>query len=164
MIKKINPGFVYVFYLGKDNYYKIGKTNNLDVRLKTLKASNPDLHCIYSVYTKNPLQLEKLLHKTLDNFRVEREIFVFENITASLDRIKRICDKFTEGEDRFYGSVREDLEYLPEYVPPKMSISSAWKLYKKEHKHDRLGKLTPAQFYRNLYSNFIQKKLYKHYQ
>jgi len=86
-------GHVYVFSLGYDDLYKIGKTTNLKSRQASLKASNPRLRYVWSAYSKNHNALEKLIHIKMDNYWVEREIFRFKSYSCILE-INKIADEY----------------------------------------------------------------------
>ena len=97
--KKIGKaGHVYVFSLGFDDLYKIGKTTNLKYRQKSLQASNPKLRFVWSSYTKNCSELERILHKKMEDYWVDREIFQFPSHSYSLIlEINKIANNFNSG-------------------------------------------------------------------
>lgn len=66
MIKKNNPGYVYVIRAG--NNYKIGVAKNPEERLKNLQTGNPEeLILEYSEFRNEPYKVEKVVHRTLEN-------------------------------------------------------------------------------------------------
>lgn len=91
-------GHVYVFSLGFDDLYKIGKTTNLKSRQKSLQASNPKLRFVWSSYTRNCSELERILHKKMEDYWVDREIFQFPSPSYSLIlEINKIANNFNSG-------------------------------------------------------------------
>lgn len=78
-LPKGKPGYVYILKshneVGED-IYKIGFTKNLDKRMSALKTSNLDLTLLSFFPTFNMNQAEKLLHKSLDSYRVGGEFFI----------------------------------------------------------------------------------------
>lgn len=88
-------GHVYVFSLGFDNLYKIGKTTNLKSRQKELQAGNPKLRYVWSSYTRNCKELESILHKRMEDYWVEREIFEFTSYSIILE-INRITNNYNQ--------------------------------------------------------------------
>lgn len=95
--KKIGKaGHVYVFSLGFDNLYKIGKTTNLQSRQKELQASNPKLRFVWSSYTKNCTELEKILHKRMEQYWINRELFQFTSYNIILE-INRLTSNYNQG-------------------------------------------------------------------
>ena len=64
------------------NYYKIGKTNNIEKRLKQLGTSNPKITLIGLTH----LYSEELLHKKFKDYRVKGEWFIFED--RVLEKVK----------------------------------------------------------------------------
>src|SRR5688572_14610097 len=72
--KKIgDAGHVYVFSLGYDNLYKIGCTTHIERRLKALKASNPNMKCVWSAWVRDMKDVEKKIHKIYASYRLDRE-------------------------------------------------------------------------------------------
>lgn len=70
------PGYIYVIDLGHDeHYYKIGQSIDCEQRLHDLKAANPWASIIYSGVVWNASYIEKKIHHTYDDMRIEREIF-----------------------------------------------------------------------------------------
>ena len=80
---------VYVIQMGDTNYYKIGITNNLNNRLRSLQTGNPlPLHAIATIqlncqgYTRTPewltRQLEKELHEYFCYCQAVGEWFEFK--------------------------------------------------------------------------------------
>lgn len=95
--KKIGKsGHVYVFSLGFDDLYKIGKTTNLQNRQKSLQAGNPKLRFVWSSYTKDCSELEKILHKKMKDFWIERELFKFTSYSIILE-INKITENYNNG-------------------------------------------------------------------
>ena len=74
----------YVYVIKCQDYYKIGKANNVDSRLRDLQVSNPyDLELIKTFEVDDGFRFEKFLHKTFKNkhsrgewFKLSREDLV----------------------------------------------------------------------------------------
>lgn len=74
--KKIgDAGHVYIFSLGQGDLYKIGCTTHIERRLKALRASNPNMKCVWSAWVRNMRDVEKKIHKMYEDYRLDREIF-----------------------------------------------------------------------------------------
>ncbi len=74
--KKIgDAGHVYIISLGFDGLYKIGCTVHIERRLKELKAANPKARCVWSAWIKDMREVERKLHNTFKDQRIDREIF-----------------------------------------------------------------------------------------
>lgn len=69
------PGYVYLLKAGP--YYKIGKTQNVDERIKQLATLPPfDLELVHVIPSPQPHKLESVLHKRFDDLRVNGEWFL----------------------------------------------------------------------------------------
>jgi len=69
-----HEGHVYAFRI-KDDLYKIGRTYNIENRIKSLRAGNPDIKCIWSSWSPDCHELEKSLHVHMKEYHVDREFF-----------------------------------------------------------------------------------------
>lgn len=78
-----DTGFVYIISLGFDNLYKIGKTKNVERRLKELSAANPLLKLITSAQFSDCGHVENNYHKMYESYHVERELFRFSQKTVN---------------------------------------------------------------------------------
>lgn len=96
-------GHVYIFSIGHDNLYKIGRTKNIPDRLKSLRSANPKLSCVWSVYTVDSYNLESKLHKLMKRFLVEREIFQFD-FHEQIGEINKRTNEVIEREFKKYGN------------------------------------------------------------
>lgn len=67
-------GHVYVFLIS-EGVYKIGRTYNIQKRLKSLSSGNPGIKCIWSAWSRDCFELEKRIHIAMRNFHVDREFF-----------------------------------------------------------------------------------------
>lgn len=85
-------GHVYIFSIGHDNLYKIGCTENVENRLKHLRAGNPFLRCVWSAWTKDKNALESEIHYKMRKFHVDREIFKLEQ--RQISEINNIANQF----------------------------------------------------------------------
>lgn len=77
-----NPSSLVYLVRSFGNYYKIGKTNNVDNRLRQLKTHNPEITLI----GLTDLYSEELLHKKFKDYRVKGEWFIFED--RVLEKVK----------------------------------------------------------------------------
>lgn len=71
--KQKSPVFVYLMHNRRNNYYKIGKSNNPNYREKTLQAEDPDV--VLLKQWPGGDDLEKELHKMFKGCRVRGEWF-----------------------------------------------------------------------------------------
>jgi len=85
-------GYVYIFKLGYDDLYKIGLTTDILQRLKSLKAANPKLKCVWSARVRDIHFVEQELHKAFHRMKVEREIFKIEDLDILV--ADKIADKY----------------------------------------------------------------------
>jgi predicted small metal-binding protein len=95
--KKIGKaGHVYIIDLGLGYrcYFKIGCSTNIERRLKDLRAANPGAKCAWSAWVKDMREVEKILHKHFEQYRVEREIF--ELTRAEVMEANEIVNKIKE--------------------------------------------------------------------
>lgn len=81
-----NPstGLVYIVFDG--SYYKIGYTENLPQRLKTIKSYNPNVELIHLIQ-RATYETERLLHKICKKQHIEGEWFDLNDFT-----IKWLCE------------------------------------------------------------------------
>lgn len=71
--KPVSISNIYLIHNKRNNYYKIGRSKNLQLREKTLQSEEPELEIIFSM--PGTAALEKLLHKTFKNRHVRGEWF-----------------------------------------------------------------------------------------
>lgn len=83
-------GFIYVLQMEGHPYYKIGRTNNIDRRIKEISPVLPTKHRLVRYYSvKDAVRGEKTLHNEFKAQRLNGEWF---NLTASdLDYIHCVC-------------------------------------------------------------------------
>lgn len=88
-------GFVYLFRFGDTTYYKIGVSVDVENRRKSIDSSSPlPIHMEACLYSESPYQLEKALHRALDQYRRNGEWFelspcladAFMGMARDLDR------------------------------------------------------------------------------
>lgn len=65
---------VYIVWLGKDDYYKIGKTVNMEKRLHSLRSANPWIEERYCELVRCN-RVESKLHRMFKHQKLERETF-----------------------------------------------------------------------------------------
>jgi hypothetical protein len=75
--KKKDNGFIYLIFDGK--YFKIGKTDNLEARFKTIKSSNINSKLIASSYRTRKSFIENYLHAKFRIFRKQGEWFLIND-------------------------------------------------------------------------------------
>ena len=74
--RKNRSGLVYLIKAIGTNYYKIGRTKDIETRLETLQKSSPfDLSLILAIETSDSLALEKYFHDKYNDCRVRGEWF-----------------------------------------------------------------------------------------
>lgn len=96
--KKIGKsGHVYIFSLGYGELYKIGCTCHIEQRLKHLKASNINMKCVWSAWVKDMKDVEKKIHETYKDYRIDREIFKLsrEQIVKINNFVNQIKESYT---------------------------------------------------------------------
>lgn len=72
--------FVYIFSLGFDDLYKIGKSRDWSQRLNSLKSSNPYLKPVAVVGTLIDYNtVEKTMHQRFREYKLQREIFKLDD-------------------------------------------------------------------------------------
>lgn len=85
--KNGHEGHVYVFYIGED-LYKIGRTFDVQKRLHSLRAGNPSIRCVWSAWSRDSYELEKLIHVSMKKHHVDREFFRLpENAVKTINSI-----------------------------------------------------------------------------
>lgn len=72
--KNGREGHVYVFLIS-EGIYKIGRTYDIQKRLKALRAGNPNIKCVWSAWSRDCYELEKRIHVSMKNFHIDREFF-----------------------------------------------------------------------------------------
>jgi hypothetical protein len=97
--KQNNIGYVYLIkgtHQGKSKY-KIGKAIDINERLRKFEVVIPfDIDLLYAVRVKNPVQLEKLLHRIFAKNRLQGEWFDFDcdEIIRAIFLIKNVSECF----------------------------------------------------------------------
>jgi T5orf172 domain len=94
-------GIVYVIQSGKTSLYKIGRTTNLERRLKQLQTMNSHNLSIWKViYCPDAIALETSLHRKFKHCRQNSEwFFLDENCLKEIERIAEVLVDFV-GETR----------------------------------------------------------------
>ena len=87
-------GYIYVFSIGHDNLYKVGKSVNWQRRLKALRAANPQLKAVLDVRVKDRHAAEKEVHNAIALHKIEREIFRLQE--SDIETIRDILVRFVE--------------------------------------------------------------------
>lgn len=96
---KISPKATYVYFIKMDetddsNIYKIGITNNLKNRIKSINTHNFNIISEYvSIKSSNTLKLEKALHEKYKENKLRREFFKFDKhiqISDLIEEAKKI--------------------------------------------------------------------------
>jgi hypothetical protein len=87
-------GYIYVFSIGHDNLYKVGKSVDWRRRLKALRAANPQLKAILDVRVKDRHAAESAVHNAIRLHRVEREIFKLDD--SDIERIRDVLVRYVE--------------------------------------------------------------------
>jgi predicted GIY-YIG superfamily endonuclease len=88
-------GIVYVIQSGETSLYKIGRTTNLERRLKQLQTMNSHNLSIWKViYCQDAIAIETSLHHKFKSFRKQGEWFQLNEIC--LQEIERIAKTLTD--------------------------------------------------------------------
>jgi len=87
-------GYIYVFSIGHDNLYKVGKSVDWRRRLKALRAANPLLQVVLNVQVKDRNAAELAAHNVIRLHRVEREIFRLDE--SDIERIRDVLVRYVE--------------------------------------------------------------------
>lgn len=74
-----NCGYVYILEAVGFKVYKIGRTKNIDTRMKTLIKLPFDTKLIHTIKTDNPTKTELELHRKFADLRVNGEWFKLSN-------------------------------------------------------------------------------------
>jgi hypothetical protein len=83
--RSTKPGFVY--FLRNKNFTKIGRTQNIKSRLKSLNVNSPEEIVLIATYkTKDSERLEALIHSHFNHFRSKGEWFCLQD--KHLEKIK----------------------------------------------------------------------------
>jgi len=67
--------YVYIFYLGYEDYYKIGFSKNVNKRFKSLNALAPHSKIVFKCKVGHAKREEDFLHKLFVHRWVKREVF-----------------------------------------------------------------------------------------
>lgn len=74
----MSEGFVYVI-MASSGHVKIGKANNVDTRLATLRTASPfPLTLVSTLRCADPREIEKLLHRKFSSKRTHGEWFLLD--------------------------------------------------------------------------------------
>jgi hypothetical protein len=96
----INPrsGIVYVIRSGESNLYKIGRTTNLERRLRQLQTINANPLSVWKIINcPDAIAMETQLHQKFKHCRVQGEWFSLdENCLKEIERIAEILVNFVE--------------------------------------------------------------------
>ncbi len=77
----------HLYVLSCNNLLKIGVTNNIDKRIKSLQTGNPHkIELLYLEERLNPTKAERFLHQYFSKYRLEGEWF--EGITLHDIRVR----------------------------------------------------------------------------
>ncbi len=90
----MSNGYVYLIKGNRegDITYKIGKSKNPNIRVKSVQTGNPDdLTVLFKIESDLPSKLETFLHRTFSPFIVRGEWFKSEKIE---DRFEQECKNF----------------------------------------------------------------------
>jgi hypothetical protein len=68
--------YVYIFDLGYEQNYKIGRSRDWRKRLKALQAGNPRIKCVMAYPVKSSWTIERDLHRMYSMQNIDREIFI----------------------------------------------------------------------------------------
>ncbi len=88
-----NVEYIYVIRKDESNYYKIGRTNNIERRIKQLQTSNSEiLYPVKIIKTKGAAETETAIHKKYKHHQVNGEWFflklnVLEELFELLDKL-----------------------------------------------------------------------------
>lgn len=90
-------GEAYVYVLYMDGHYKIGRSQYPGAREASFRCTSPyACHCMVSIETKIPKELESHLHAVFDSKRVRGEWFILDNtdldILYSIDNVNSLDD------------------------------------------------------------------------
>lgn len=101
--EKLNIGYVYILdthlQYNNQNVVKIGKANNIDIRMKQLNSeqSSYQKHTIlYQFKVEMPIKIEKTIHTVLHKGRINpnKEGFYKDYVEARIDLIKSMIKEF----------------------------------------------------------------------
>ncbi len=82
---QINHSFVYIAGFG--NYYKIGRSDAPEERIKELRVANPLIVLLAAIPCDDSIALEQSLHRTFHQFRFEGEWFFCPDVPALLRQL-----------------------------------------------------------------------------
>jgi hypothetical protein len=88
-VRPAQPGFVYLLHAPLLNYYKIGRTKDVNKRLANILLPFP-FHLVHSIATPDMIWAERHLHKHFAQKRLDGEWF-----TLGTDDVQWLC-AFTE--------------------------------------------------------------------
>jgi hypothetical protein len=93
IIRSPKKGHVY-FVKDDTGYVKIGYSQQIDTRIRTLQAGNPTLRLLDTYLTSDIEGLESLLHETFADKRVNREWFALS--AKDIKKAKSIITSFNQ--------------------------------------------------------------------
>lgn len=110
-----------VYILESKGFYKIGKTQNLSVRIKSLQVGNPfGLNIAHVIFTDYHTKVERALHLIFGDSHTGNEWF-----NLSLKEISTIKSMDVEGILSWANSLRPVSQVQPE--TPKDQMTFNWK-------------------------------------
>ena len=115
-----NKVIVYFVYDKGTKYTKIGKTININNRLKDLSVSNINLRLVYITDKNNEL----FYHKKFKNKRISGEWF-----NLSVDDYKSVFDKKTKIPKALFYNKNNEYKIIKEIENNKMQIYTKWIAY-----------------------------------
>jgi hypothetical protein len=115
-----NKIIVYFVYDKVTKYTKIGKTNNINNRLKSLSVGNINLRLVYTTDKNNEL----FYHKKFKNKRIIREWF-----NLSVDDYKSVFDKKTKIPKSLFYNKKNKFKIIQEIDNNNMKIYTKWIAY-----------------------------------
>jgi len=94
---RLNPGVVYLIR-AENGYYKIGRTKDLETRLKALTKNSPfKLEVVHTIAVDDTVIFERELHETFSAKRREGEWFLLED--SDIEIIKSLGEPSNDIDD-----------------------------------------------------------------
>ncbi len=139
-------GHVYVFKT--DGGYKVGKTKDLNKRIRSLQTANVNnIEQMYEYKTNDQDLLEKCVHHILNKYRVNREFFkcdlnyiimVIEIVGNVLDTLSSTYEKINKEEIlRIINNKVMDIDYIYDTEEDINSLEKAKKIIMKNFKYGK---------------------------
>ena len=89
--RKVKPEYIYLIREGTTDHYKLGRSVNVQRRLKQLNSGNPrPLHIRYSLKKPDAKNVEKSLHIYYASHRLDTE---YEWFTFTEAETVKVCEK-----------------------------------------------------------------------